>query len=311
MQETVSAAMLEEEGRIGTEGEGAAQQAGKEGGSSAKAEEVAEAKEAEAKAKEEAEEAREVQVQTVLVECPQHLILTLKRMTYDTHSNRVVKLVQPVTFGATIKLPGVPEDLREVVGSNIEVVGSNIEGGSAVDGRYYGLYAVVVHRGQSATAGHYFSYGRRSGARDLWCNDSPSSPWVKFNDTNVTGASWASIQKCVKTTVAESAYLLFYRKLTTQEVALWRRTRQAGIQKQQDTAAGPASAATDDMIVDGMVVDGGEGGDVSDDEEAEEAAMLAQVQYKCLAAMQLHTLHTLVYAHAHCLAQPHGNSLAY
>jgi uncharacterized UBP type Zn finger protein len=202
-------------------------------------------------------EQRDVQVQTVLVECPQHLILTLKRMTYDTHSNRVVKLVQPVTFSATIKLPAVPSDLCEIVGKGA---------GGASEGRWYGLYAVVIHRGQSATAGHYFSFGRRSGAKDLWCSDSPSSPWVKFNDTNVTRSSWGSIQKCVKTTVAESAYLLFYRKLTGEEVGLWRRTRRARIETQAGVEA--ATTQADDMVL---------AGEELQDEEAEEAEMLAQV----------------------------------
>lgn len=79
----------------------------------------------------------------------------------------------------------------------------------------YGLYAILMHAGESAGSGHYYSYCRRSeGAGvDLTIADCPSAPWRKLNDTRVDDMPWAAVAGEVGGSHYETPYLLFYRRL--------------------------------------------------------------------------------------------------
>jgi hypothetical protein len=84
-------------------------------------------------------------------------------------------------------------------------------------GTRYGLYAVVVHRGESANSGHYYTIARRSDApgADVGAADSPAAPWCVFNDTQVTpGVPWAEWTEALATSATDRAYVLFYRRLS-------------------------------------------------------------------------------------------------
>jgi hypothetical protein len=76
----------------------------------------------------------------------------------------------------------------------------------------YGLYSIIVHKGGSANSGHYYCYARRSRA-DLTKSDDLSAPWMLFDDDRVSTTSWDAIKKHLSSSVTESAYALFYRRL--------------------------------------------------------------------------------------------------
>ena len=80
----------------------------------------------------------------------------------------------------------------------------------------YGLYAVIVHAGESASSGHYFSFCRRSDApgSNLSLTDCPHAPWVKFNDASVAPISWQEWTHQLDSSIHETAYVLFYRRLS-------------------------------------------------------------------------------------------------
>ena len=160
-------------------------------------------------------------------------------------------MLHPVTFPVALQLPGVPDELKSLVYEGYDAAAVARHSGALA--RWYGLYAVVVHRGQSATAGHYYAFGRRSGAAGLHKADCAAAPWAKFNDAHVSAATWAEIQRTVSASVADSAYLLFYRRLSPAEA-----------QAHLDERAQAAGAGAADVAM------GGE-----DDEDALLAAALA------------------------------------
>ena len=58
---------------------------------------------------------------------------------------------------------------------------------------HYGLYAVVVHSGLTLNGGHYYTFARSSGGRDLSREDSTANPWHKFDDRDVSASSFAYV----------------------------------------------------------------------------------------------------------------------
>ncbi|KAH9099206.1 hypothetical protein LEN26_016247 [Aphanomyces euteiches] len=146
----------------------------------------------------------ESSVHSVVVTPPAHLILTLKRMHYDWKLQKTCKSLHDVSFQAYLQLPALSDADRSVL---------KIEEGQVEPPRAYGLYGVLVHSGVSANSGHYYSFCRSSASANLFLEDDPSAPWIKFNDTNVTTSSWAEMNSCVETSVSDSVYLLFYKRL--------------------------------------------------------------------------------------------------
>lgn len=82
----------------------------------------------------------------------------------------------------------------------------------------YALYGVVVHSGFSSEGGHYYCYARNSSATCL-----PETArerygalggWYNFNDERVTVTSFSSITNLTRTFSRDTAYQLFYKKLS-------------------------------------------------------------------------------------------------
>ena len=69
----------------------------------------------------------------------------------------------------------------------------------------YDLVAVIVHHG-TAGGGHYTCYALNE----------PSSQWMEFDDSSVRPVSVETVASC-------QAYVLFYRKRTTNELDDFRR----------------------------------------------------------------------------------------
>lgn len=82
----------------------------------------------------------------------------------------------------------------------------------------YGLFAVIVHSGDSANSGHYFCFARRSEApgADLRQADCAEAPWALFNDETVEPRAWSEVARAVAGGgggALASAYALLYRRL--------------------------------------------------------------------------------------------------
>ena len=85
----------------------------------------------------------------------------------------------------------------------------------------YSLYAVVVHSGYSSDGGHYYTYARQP--PNLTSEDNPEaveainkdSTWYIFNDSKVSFTSFESFKTISKRFPRDTAYLLFYQKVTT------------------------------------------------------------------------------------------------
>lgn len=153
----------------------------------------------------------ESRTHTVIVSPPAHLILTLKRMFYDWTQQKTRKCLHDVEFPALLTLPSLSEEDEEVVFDESEGEDAKEKHRS----RHYGLYGVLIHSGLTANSGHYYSFCRESDGttQQLHLEDSPLSPWIKFNDMKVERSNWKEINRLVANSVSDAVYLLLYKKL--------------------------------------------------------------------------------------------------
>lgn len=160
----------------------------------------------------------ESRAHTVVASPPEHLIITLKRMYYDWAHQKTRKCLHDVSFDAYLTLPPLNDEEARQVGIDLTI----FEGAGNVSNwrhdmkqRQYGLYGVLVHSGLTANSGHYYSFCRESDerTRELHLDDSPRAPWIKFNDTKVERSSWRELRRHVSNTVADTVYLLLYKRL--------------------------------------------------------------------------------------------------
>lgn len=155
----------------------------------------------------------ESRTHTVVVAPPAHLILTVKRMYYDWTQQKTRKSLHDVAFPALLALPPLsPEDEAVVFGDERNDAVSD----DRQRRRHYGLYGVLIHSGMTANSGHYYSFCRENDdtTQELHLEDSPSAPWIKFNDTKVERSHWAEINRLVANSVSDAVYLLLYKKLS-------------------------------------------------------------------------------------------------
>jgi ubiquitin carboxyl-terminal hydrolase 35/38 len=153
-------------------------------------------------------------------QAPKHLLITLNRFSYDYKTSTRSKLMTQVRnlfalseSNAHSRQVSYPEFLQVPVyydGSE-----SKLEKKHAV----YVLYGVVMHAGQSAEYGHYYSYARHSYSTVLQCFESPlvvgdepklSATWYRFNDEVVDRSDLASFTQISKHFSNDVPYMLFY-----------------------------------------------------------------------------------------------------
>lgn len=156
----------------------------------------------------------ESRTHTVIFEPPEHLIITLKRMSYDWTQQKACKCLHDVRFPAFLTLPSLTEEEEAAVYDSAN--GDSTQAKQQHQSRQYGLYGVLVHSGLTANSGHYYSFCRESdeSTRQLHLEDSTLSPWIKFNDTKVERSNWKEINRQVSSTVSDTVYLLLYKKLS-------------------------------------------------------------------------------------------------
>lgn len=130
----------------------------------------------------------------VVVEPPRHMMLTLKRFSFDGSAMKVtrragVSLWIWLPHSETTSRAVPPAQDQESEGnahSQAEQASPSLSPRSSkayespdegcASARMYVLYAVVVHSGTSASSGHYYTYGRQITSADLHASHSPNSP---------------------------------------------------------------------------------------------------------------------------------------
>ncbi|KAK3806869.1 MAG: hypothetical protein J3R72DRAFT_104123 [Linnemannia gamsii] len=141
---------------------------------------------------------------TMLAALPTNLIVSLNRFRFDVQRSRRIKINTPICLTESIQI--------------------KVQDGHDFQG--YDLYAVVIHTGQSANHGHYYTYARDSGPPTT-NNDGASSTssnatadskstWLLYNDTSVTVSSFEAMQHALANSRSETPYMLFFRKAQLQ-----------------------------------------------------------------------------------------------
>jgi len=155
---------------------------------------------------------------TCVFRAPEHLVVCVKRFAYDYKSGELNKLLDAVRFSPTVTLPGTPAALRAQVFDEAGDAEREEASGAPL---HYGLYAVVVHLGRTIDGGHYYTFARDSSdAAQLHLHDDPeNAPWACYNDESVTPTTWAEFTERLDSSLDNSAYILFYRRLRTGAVA--------------------------------------------------------------------------------------------
>jgi hypothetical protein len=136
-------------------------------------------------------------------------------MGYDFARQRPIKHMDTTCFEPVLTLPkpsSSDDRFTHMVGQDNTGEPADMEI-DATSSRRYGLYAVIVHTGANANSGHYFTFSRHSSDDSLQLADSPSAPWVLFNDKEVYTFTWKEMTNLIEKSESNTGYLLFYRRL--------------------------------------------------------------------------------------------------
>ncbi len=129
---------------------------------------------------------------TKVLNGPDYLMITLMRFHYDRKQNRKTKVFTDIDYQLDLEVP-------------IDNAGSKVD--------KYSLYAIVVHSGYSSDGGHYYTYAREPRTNP---EDPEEGPWYIFNDSKVSFSSFESFKSVSKRFPRDTAYLLFYQKVSSQ-----------------------------------------------------------------------------------------------
>ena len=202
-----------------------------------------------------------------LIAPPRTLALTIKRMGYDWKRNRPTKIATSVTLEPSLWVKdhrGGRKGSREGTGDG--------ETPSEAEEVVYGLYAVVVHAGESAGSGHYYAFGRRTGPpgavapEGLLSGDCPNSPWFKLNDSTCTrDLSFREVCQALESSVMDTGYVIFYKRLDG--------VRRSTVHGDFCTAATDRGKGEEIRKREGEREEEGDGGDEDEDDKDEDEAL--------------------------------------
>ncbi|PIK34734.1 putative ubiquitin carboxyl-terminal hydrolase 38 [Apostichopus japonicus] len=172
---------------------------------------------------------------THIVEAPEILVLTLMRFSYDAVLQRRCKIQDHVRLPKTLRLPRRnrevarrpsddfdDEDVDTVLPEvkKLKPLEAPEDEAAAVD---YTLVGAVVHSGLSSESGHYYCYGRTDNVDDsLVCLDANGQweeHWCLFNDDRVSHSSFEALTNISSRFCNDTAYVLFYQKVSSRQGA--------------------------------------------------------------------------------------------
>mmetsp|Transcript_30761 Transcript_30761/g.100353 ORF Transcript_30761/g.100353 Transcript_30761/m.100353 type:complete len:374 (-) Transcript_30761:44-1165(-) len=140
---------------------------------------------------------------SALLTAPSHLMVAVKRFEYDYRTGRSTKISHTLDIPPSVRVP-----LAHGAGE-----GQGGAAQSATATALYGLYAIVVHAGERATSGHYYSFARDSwDARALLSPDSDLAPWRRLDDTRVEATTFDRLRDLLRR-VSDTAYMLLFRRV--------------------------------------------------------------------------------------------------
>ena len=139
---------------------------------------------------------------------PEHLMINFKRFTWDFKTGKRFKILKAVTIPSRLFIPLKNYNLKKINKNNIEQERQEINDGETpkqylhelniiipnvsnksemIEQKQaeYVLYAVVVHSGQSAEYGHYYTIGRHCKQAVQLAKDKGemnTGDWFMFND---------------------------------------------------------------------------------------------------------------------------------
>ncbi len=120
---------------------------------------------------------------------PSLLMLTLLRFAYA--DGKIQKLMRAVSFTEPLTLPVTLRNPDGTLQQRAQ--------------KLYKLFAVIVHSGQSATHGHYYSF-----CRNLDDGGDHGGAWQLFNDASVRVAS---LEEITSRAAPDTPYVLLFRAL--------------------------------------------------------------------------------------------------
>ena len=141
---------------------------------------------------------------------PEHLMLTVKRMSFDWRRNKNVKSLMDAHFSSTVNLPQYSDSAS-----------SEKETPKDSKCRSYGLFAIIVHSGKTANSGHYYAFARSADSAYLHKQDAQDAPWIKFNDMRVkyVEGGFKGMRENISKSVGANAYILIYKRLQDSKLA--------------------------------------------------------------------------------------------
>ncbi|KAI1314684.1 Ubiquitin carboxyl-terminal hydrolase 35 [Mortierella claussenii] len=119
------------------------------------------------------------------VSLPLNLIISLNRFEFDVQRSRRIKINTPIQLTDSIEI--MVQDRHEI--------------------QSYDLYAVVIHTGDSANHGHYYTYAKNSTGKS-----EDEGTWLLYNDTRITISSFEDMQQSLAGSRADTPYMLFFGK---------------------------------------------------------------------------------------------------
>ncbi|KAJ8028115.1 Ubiquitin carboxyl-terminal hydrolase 38 [Holothuria leucospilota] len=169
-----------------------------------------------------------------IIKAPEILVLTLMRFSYDALLQRRCKIQDHVKLPKNLNLLRKNQNL--MVGPRLDSeedeeertlpetkklkADEMVEDGDeeSVD---YTLIGAVVHSGLSSESGHYYCYGRTDYIDDsltsLDAHGNREEQWCLFNDDRVSHSSFESLSNISSRFCNDTAYVLFYQKLSSRQ----------------------------------------------------------------------------------------------
>ncbi|ETO22948.1 hypothetical protein RFI_14245 [Reticulomyxa filosa] len=157
-----------------------------------------------------------------MIHSPKFLVVCLKRFTWDIKLGKRGKILDPVSCPPTLSIFTTSQSLSPSFSSlSVQKDSTEKEHSNDIVEHKYVLYAAVVHSGQSAEFGHYYTIARHSScAIDMYLKQTPEAgDWFMFNDSIVSKSSYRNLCSLGNLWKTDVPYMLFYCRVDKQDIS--------------------------------------------------------------------------------------------